>query len=156
MEGGQRRPKRRLNKAKFRRFAGLVFCVYLAVMMIGVVVNQEKSRAIQAADKTLLEEQLAQVYEKNEELQRKIDFAQTSAFIERMARDIGYVRDGEIKFVTDGESGEAGQEQAVGGDAAQISGAEDAAKEADAPEEEKIPFAEEDGYLPGLPEGLLD
>ncbi len=133
MESGEVRRKRRVNGAKLKRFFVLLGCAYLMVMMARIVINQEQAKRVQRQDYQVLTTQIAEVKAKNEKLERQIEFAGTSAYIERVAREqLGYVREGEIKFLPeddaplvdgqssgDGENGappDAGVDDAAGTD----------------------------------------
>lgn len=92
--------RRVLNKRKLKRLFALIVCVYAIGMITSIIVRQESMLANQREQYESIHKQIEQVRLENEDLQRKIEFAKTDSYIERIARDqLGYVKEGEIKFV---------------------------------------------------------
>lgn len=72
----------------------------LAAVFLCVYVSQGRFLQSQAERIKVLEGQKQEELEKNAELERKIAFAKTDAYVERVARDeLGLVKEGEIRFV---------------------------------------------------------
>jgi cell division protein FtsB/cell division protein DivIC len=106
MQESYERRKRRINVKKIKRFFALVACVYFAITVVRLVYTQETYKARQREEFESLTDQIQEIEQSNEELRRKIEYAQSSSYIERYARDqLGYVKEGEIKFVAGGTMG---------------------------------------------------
>ena len=79
----------------------LVALAVLIVTAYGVTwFEQKKIMDEKRADIALLEAQLAQMQLTAAALESDLEFSKTDAYIERLAREeLGYVKNGEIKFV---------------------------------------------------------
>lgn len=98
----ERKKRRILNRRKFKRLLAILVCIYAIGMMVNIVVRQENMKSVQKTDYQSLTDEIEQIRLANEDLELKIEFAKTDAYIERIARDqLGYVKEGEIKFVTE-------------------------------------------------------
>jgi cell division protein FtsB len=75
----------------------------LAVVFMSVYVSQAQYLTTQATSIQALEEQKAQALDENAALERKIAFAKTSEYVERVAREqLGLLKKNEVRFVSGG------------------------------------------------------
>jgi cell division protein FtsB len=78
----------------------LLMIAVLAIVFSGVYISQGQYLASQAESAQALEQQKAQALDENAALQRKIDFAKTSEYIERVAREqLGLLKKNEVRYV---------------------------------------------------------
>lgn len=93
-------PKRGRRRVNIKRLILVFVLIYGVVMAVSIIIRQQSMMAKQAEDAVLLEQQIEQIQRTNSELERKIQFTETDAYIERIARDqLGYIKEGEIKIV---------------------------------------------------------
>ncbi len=81
----------------------LLMMAVLAVVFMSVYVSQGQYLTSQAASIQALEQQKAQALDENAALERKIAFAKTSEYVERVAREqLGLLKKNEVRFVAGG------------------------------------------------------
>jgi cell division protein FtsB len=81
----------------------LLMIAVLAIVFSGVYISQGQYLSSQAESAEALEQQKSQVLDENAALQRKIDFAKTSEYIERVAREqLGLLKKNEVRYVAGG------------------------------------------------------
>jgi len=78
--------------------------ILLLFLIIGyfsvIFIKQEFKIREQYDEANALRQQIMEVREKNQELERLIQYTQSDEYIEKVARErLGWVKDGEIKFV---------------------------------------------------------
>lgn len=78
-----------------------IFLLFLIIGYFSVVfIKQEFKIREQYNEANALKQQIMEVREKNQELERLIQYTQSDEYIEKVARErLGWVKDGEIKFV---------------------------------------------------------
>ncbi len=81
------------------RFWVLLFIV-IGVVCTAIYCSQQSYISRQQARIAELQAELSAAIEVNAELQREIDFTYTDDYIEREARKLGLIKDGEILFET--------------------------------------------------------
>jgi cell division protein FtsB len=81
----------------------LLMMAVLAVVFMSVYVSQGQYLTTQAGNIQALEQQKAQALDENAALERKIAFAKTSEYVERVAREqLGLLKKNEVRFVSGG------------------------------------------------------
>jgi cell division protein FtsB len=81
----------------------LLMIAVMAIVFSGVYISQGQYLSSQAESVQTLEQQKAQALDENAALQRKIDFAKTDEYIERVAREqLGLLKKNEVRYVTGG------------------------------------------------------
>lgn len=81
----------------------LLMIAVMAIVFCGVYISQGQYLTSQAESVQALERQKAQALDENAALQRKIDFAKTDEYIERVAREqLGLLKKNEVRYVTGG------------------------------------------------------
>lgn len=81
----------------------LLMMAVLAVVFMSVYVSQGQYLSSQAGSIQALEQQRAQALDENAALERKIAFAKTSEYVERVAREqLGLLKKNEVRFVSGG------------------------------------------------------
>jgi cell division protein FtsB len=81
----------------------LLMMAVLAVVFMSVYVSQGQYLSSQAGNIQALEQQRAQALDENAALERKIAFAKTSEYVERVAREqLGLLKKNEVRFVSGG------------------------------------------------------
>jgi cell division protein FtsB len=79
----------------------LLMMAVLAVVFMSVYVSQGQYLSTQAGSIQALEQQRAQALDENAALERKIAFAKTSEYVERVAREqLGLLKKNEVRFVS--------------------------------------------------------
>jgi len=78
-----------------------VFILFLIIGYFSVVFFKQELKIREQYDRAdELRQQIAEVQEKNKELERLIQYTQSDEYIEKVARErLGWVKQGEIKFV---------------------------------------------------------
>jgi len=78
-----------------------IFIMFLAICYFSVAfVKQEIKMREQHERADALRQQIAEVQERNRELQRLIEYTQSDEYVEKVARErLGWVKEGEIKFI---------------------------------------------------------
>lgn len=81
----------------------LLMMAVLAVVFMSVYVSQGQYLSSQSGNIQALEQQRAQALDENAALERKIAFAKTSEYVERVAREqLGLLKKNEVRFVSGG------------------------------------------------------
>ena len=81
----------------------LLMMAVLALVFVGVYVSQGQYLTTQAESIQALEQKKAQALDENAALERKIAFAKTSEYVERVAREqLGLLKKNEVRFVSGG------------------------------------------------------
>ena len=81
----------------------LLMMAVLAVVFMSVYVSQAQYLTTQATNIQALEQQKALALDENAALERKIAFAKTSEYVERVAREqLGLLKKNEVRFVSGG------------------------------------------------------
>ncbi len=81
----------------------LLMMAVLVMVFGGVYLSQGQYLSTQAQHIAALEAEKAQALDQNAALERKIAFAKTSEYVERVARDqLGLLKKNEVRFVTGG------------------------------------------------------
>ena len=81
----------------------LLMMAVLAMVFMGVYVSQNQYLTTQAVSIQALELKKAQALDENAALERKIAFAKTSEYVERVAREqLGLLKKNEVRFVSGG------------------------------------------------------
>lgn len=81
----------------------LLMMAVLAMVFMGVYVSQNQYLTTQAESIQALELKKAQALDENAALERKIAFAKTSEYVERVAREqLGLLKKNEVRFVSGG------------------------------------------------------
>ncbi len=81
----------------------LLMIAVLAIVFSGVYISQGQYLATQAQSVQALEQQKTQALNENAALERKIAFAKTNEYVERVARDqLGLLKKNEVRFVANG------------------------------------------------------
>ena len=79
----------------------LLMMAVLAMVFMGVYVSQNQYLTTQAESIQALELKKAQALDENAALERKIAFAKTSEYVERVAREqLGLLKKNEVRFVS--------------------------------------------------------
>lgn len=81
----------------------LLMMAVLAAVFMSVYVSQGQYLSTQAGSIQALEQQRVQALDENAALERKIAFAKTSEYVERVAREqLGLLKKNEVRFVSGG------------------------------------------------------
>jgi cell division protein FtsB len=81
----------------------LLMMAVLTVVFMSVYVSQGQYLSTQAGSIQALEQQRVQALDENAALERKIAFAKTSEYVERVAREqLGLLKKNEVRFVVGG------------------------------------------------------
>ncbi len=81
----------------------LLMMAVLALVFFSVYVSQGQYLSSQAESIRALEQQKAQALDESAALERKIAFAKTSEYVERVAREqLGLLKKNEVRFVAGG------------------------------------------------------
>ena len=81
----------------------LLMMAVLALVFMSVYVSQGQYLSSQAGNIQALEQQRAQALDENAALERRIAFAKTSEYVERVAREqLGLLKKNEVRFVSGG------------------------------------------------------
>ena len=93
------RKRRLIKRVRLKRMLAALLVLYGIITIINVIIQQEAMLAKQQTDAAALRRQIEEVQMANAELENKLQFTETSQYIERIARDqLGYVKEGEIKI----------------------------------------------------------
>jgi cell division protein FtsB len=91
------------NKRKILLFIGL--CALLALCYFGAVLLRQRDQITQiSAQNDALREQLAGLELRRAALKSDLELSRSDEYIERIAREFGFIKEGEIKFVAADES----------------------------------------------------
>ena len=81
----------------------LLMMAVLAMVFCGVYISQNQYLSSQAENIQALEQLKSQALDENAALERKIAFAKTSEYVERVARDqLGLLKKNEVRYVVGG------------------------------------------------------
>jgi cell division protein FtsB len=81
----------------------LLMMAVLAMVFCGVYISQSQYLSSQAESVQALEQLKSQALDENAALERKIAFAKTSEYVERVARDqLGLLKKNEVRYVANG------------------------------------------------------
>jgi len=96
-----KKKKKNKKRSAIKKLVLFIACFYV----VSSAIHQEITMRSQASEKAQLQEELARIQEKNNEIREQIKNAGTDEFVEKIAREkLGWVKEGEVLFILKGQN----------------------------------------------------